>query len=164
MRVALVALAVLLCGCGQLRMVMGPADESWDAEVAGLPVHYRLVDVSDPQWLGTGIWFAGRCTITIVTSVDEGVQVLVAAHELGHCLDAAYLGGSHNDFGGYGCRWGSYFCPPGEGYAEAYSRSYLYHCQLARSPLGLQPGDGIECELPDPRSVVPGAVGLAGLP
>lgn len=150
-------LALLLTGCSWAGLMMGPATDSWRSEVMGLQVVYKIVP-KRTDMAGAASWFAGICTIAIANTVEGDHLAWVAAHELAHCIDGAYLGWSSNGFRNEGCVFGRHFCAPHEGYAEAWARRYMDTCGFARSPLGLLPEDWIECELPDPRSVTPETV------
>lgn len=154
MRGVSVLLVLLLTGCSYTGLFLQQALYSWDAEVMGLNVHYRVVPDGNPHF-GVAMLIGRNCTIVLTETAMEKMPVRVAAHEIGHCLDGAYLGWGHNGFGDAGCRWGAYYCSAKEGYAEGWARTYLAACGLARSPLRLMPGDGVECELPDPRAVTP---------
>ena len=145
-------LCLLLTGCEWSRMLTAPALASWRADVMGMRVEYKLAESVNGH-LGAASWWAGTCTIALASHLEDWAQVWIAAHELGHCIDGAYLGWSHNGWTDEGCWYGKYHCNPLEGYAEGYAEAYIAACGYARSPLGLVPGDGVECELPDPRSV-----------
>ena len=154
--VAFLILVTTLCGCGAVEMMLAPAIAQWETEVYGMRVVYRTV--ADGQWAGVATWLFGTCTIVLNANLSTEQLVHVAAHELAHCLDGAYLNWSHNGFADEGCNfeWSNgYHCTPREGFAEAYAETYLKKCGYARGPLGLRPDDGIECELPDPRDVKP---------
>lgn len=150
----LAALALTGCSAG---MLLSPAIESWEAEVHGVPIRYKLV-TGLGNLGGSAAWFGGVCTIAIDAGLLDGLQVVVASHEVGHCLDLALLDFDHNGWRDEGCVFGSYYCSPWEGFAEGYSEAYLATCLYARRPLGLLPDDGIDCEPPHPRDVTPGSV------
>jgi hypothetical protein len=145
-------LCLLLTSCTWSRMMTAPAIESWRAEVMGLRVEYKLVESVNGH-RGAASWWAGTCTIALAYHLSGTELVWVAAHEIGHCVDGAYLNWSHNGWTNEGCWYHEMYCPPREGYAEGYAEAYVEACGWARSPLGLLPGDGIECELPSPWSV-----------
>lgn len=153
---ASLVLLVLLNGCGYLGMFSGPAIEEWDSIVEGMPVHYRIVQKQNDN-VGAAVILLGRCTIAIDVRLSHDERIKTAAHELGHCIDGLKLNWSSNGWRNEGCYWGEHYCPPKEGFAEGFSNAYLLKCKWATSPLGLQPGDGIECKLPDPKSIVPGS-------
>lgn len=148
-RILAITSMLLLSGC----TFAGLPTEEWDTELLGVPVHYRI---SQGKVRGSSVVIFGQCTIALNTNLSSDERILVAAHEVGHCFDGTKLGWSSNQFGDAGCEYGSYYCSPREGYAEAYARAYILGtCGWAASPLGLQPGDGKECDLPDPHSVRP---------
>jgi hypothetical protein len=150
--VLLACVALLLGGCGYLGMYSGQAIEEWSAEVAGMPVHYRLVTGSLD---GSAAYVLGHCTIALNVDLPRDLLTFVAAHEIGHCLDGAQLGWSSNGWRDEGCIYGSYYCSSREGFAQGYAYAYLEACFFARSPLGLLPADERDCVLPDPSSVTP---------
>ena len=154
LRVVVALLALALTGCDVV-MYLSPAIESWEAEVMGIPVVYKLVRGND-VYGGVMTWTGGVCRIALDVRLEGDEQVMVAAHEIGHCIDGAHLGWSSNGWGNAGCfHFGKHYCDPKEGFAQAWAHAYVLACGHARSPLGLRPGDGVECGLPDPRSIDP---------
>lgn len=156
---ALLLLALLLTGCNTyLGDMLVPAEQEWTAEAAGFPVDYRLARIHN---FGVAGWAMGRCTIVLQAGLGESHLIAVAAHELGHCIDGAYLGWSSNNFGSAGCAYGGHYCKPSEGFAEAYAQVYLEKCGYNPRPLGLRSTEPHwPCELPDWHEVTPERAGL----
>lgn len=152
-------LVFVLSGCGYINLMSQPPLEEWTSEVAGLTVFYRIVASTDSRYTGAAALIGNNCTIVMTSDVfyaeEDWPKVRLASHELAHCLDLAYLNGRSNYFGNAGCVFGEYYCNPREGFAEAYSYAYIDKCLFDTSPLGLKPGDGRKCELPDWRKITP---------
>ena len=148
------------------------AVDTWNTEVEGMKITYRMVAGTEKDTIAgvTVIWL-DRCIITLNNYIissenfifNRDYLVFVASHEIGHCVDRLKLNYNHNGFTDEGCRFGSYFCKPPEGFAEAFSYNYVAKCGMATSPLGLKYyRDDVECELPDENKVL--SVTLEAMP
>ena len=179
-------LAALSFGCAlaQVHQLSGPSDvraetspyetpsaaqlrdlpaESWSANVGGLHLRYHRVSLEGFSSLGYFVFSADTqtCHIYIDTWLasytSPAEHLAVVFHEVGHCVDAVTLRGSHNAFARAGCVYGAYYCSPAEGYAEAWRYAYTARCGLDAAAIGYDTtyGETTRCTLPVAEGVLP---------
>lgn len=117
--------------------------KTWSARVNGLRLRYHLVSLEGLSSLGYFVFSKGTCHIYIDTwlasHASRAEHLSVVFHEVGHCVDAAKLRSTHNAFERDGCVYGTYYCAPAEGYAEAWRYAYMTRCGLNTSAIGYDP-------------------------
>lgn len=158
MKVWTALLVLLLCGCAP-RVLHAPG---WTFTRLGTRATVKLVSAQEfgycrPTLKGCTVPLGQGCVIMLDSQYflkgTPRQKVLLLAHEFGHCLDGSRLGYRHNRFGDAGSVYGDYYAHPAEGFAQAYAHAYIAQCGYNLAPLGW--GSGPDCELPDPKAVVP---------
>ena len=149
MKRLLAPLLALLTACG---VTAPPRDTGqWTSTVHGVEITWRL---NQAQALGAWDGLAhsvlgGKSCVVDVNATARAQLTRLAAHEAGHCLQAAFLlpGFDRADIA-------PYFADPKEGFAESYARAYLKACGDSLKPLGWQDANTASCtEAPDPRTI-----------
>ena len=158
MRRLFLLLPLLLAGCG---IVAPPRDNAqWQSSVQGVQITWRYVA---PAALGTvgsapiighasTVLLGQSCVIDLDPALVRQALPLVAAHEVGHCLQMRYVLPSlpRPDLG-------EYFAAGREGYAQTYALAYLAACGDSLKPLGWADYSVPTCaEAPDPTRVYAG--------
>ena len=158
----LVTLVVVLSSCAFL----APQPGENGTYLFGTRVVYILKDRKDfgfcsAELVGCTIPLGSLCVVQLDREYFERgsrwQRVNLVAHELGHCFDLRKLSLSHGGFTDQGKRWGAYYTPPSEGFAEAYARVYIAKCGLDLDSLGWMNARG-SCEPPHPREVTPDVI------
>ncbi|MCD0159709.1 hypothetical protein IHN63_00150 [Deinococcus sp. 6YEL10] len=106
-------------------------------QIHGSTVVYRLVDGGLPAGIVGQAVPNGprRCLVKVLRPYQN--NVMLVAHELGHCMDFQRLGPPTDIREGDGCVYGPYFCGRMEGYAQTYARVYVRKCGPSLADLGV---------------------------
>lgn len=146
------------------------AQDTWQADVAGMKLKYHIVDLKGYPALGyvRADWENRTCLVYIDAWLLETTlehQMEVVLHEVGHCVDLFILSFDHNGFSNEGCLLGDYYCKAAEGYAESWRYAYTVDCGLNPRAVGYHHAHNpyyaisktasyqTSCTFPDPRHV-----------